>query len=144
MWHKNQVVLLHYHKRRQSTRATICWLSDSALVTLAWLYVLPLYRARLSGFFVAPETNNYTFWIQADSQASLHFSWSEEPRTKVFTVFLFSFSLLPVLYPWRKKESKLRLSVLQIVLTRHWMIRNFNCWKRTWLNVNLLFIEHSL
>ncbi|XP_008823437.1 fibrocystin [Nannospalax galili] len=43
------------------------------------------FRARLSGFFVAPETNNYTFWIQADSQASLHFSWSEEPRTKVTT-----------------------------------------------------------
>nr|XP_051711578.1 fibrocystin isoform X2 [Oryctolagus cuniculus] len=41
------------------------------------------FRARLSGFFVAPETNNYTFWIQADSQASLHFSWSEEPRTQV-------------------------------------------------------------
>ncbi|CAH7222279.1 Pkhd1 [Phodopus roborovskii] len=41
------------------------------------------FRARLSGFFVAPETNNYTFWIQADSPASLHFSFSEEPRTKV-------------------------------------------------------------
>ncbi|CAK6446893.1 unnamed protein product [Pipistrellus nathusii] len=41
------------------------------------------FRARLSGFFVAPETNNYTFWIQADSQASLHFSQSEDPRTKV-------------------------------------------------------------
>ncbi|XP_003404487.2 fibrocystin [Loxodonta africana] len=41
------------------------------------------FRARLSGFFVAPETNNYTFWIQADSQAFLHFSWSEDPRTKV-------------------------------------------------------------
>ncbi|KAL1771938.1 fibrocystin isoform X1 [Sigmodon hispidus] len=41
------------------------------------------FRARLSGFFVAPETNNYTFWIQADSQASLHFSCSEKPRTKV-------------------------------------------------------------
>nr|XP_045012449.1 fibrocystin isoform X2 [Jaculus jaculus] len=41
------------------------------------------FRSRLSGFFMAPETNNYTFWIQADSQASLHFSWSEEPRTKV-------------------------------------------------------------
>ncbi|XP_028622467.1 fibrocystin [Grammomys surdaster] len=41
------------------------------------------FRARLSGFFMAPETNNYTFWIQADSQASLHFSSSEEPRTKV-------------------------------------------------------------
>ncbi|GAB1284827.1 Fibrocystin [Apodemus speciosus] len=40
------------------------------------------FRARLSGFFVAPETNNYTFWIQADSQASLRFSSSEEPRTK--------------------------------------------------------------
>ncbi|KAM9666760.1 fibrocystin [Trichechus inunguis] len=41
------------------------------------------FRARLSGFFVAPETNNYTFWIQADSQAALHFSWPEDPRTKV-------------------------------------------------------------
>ncbi|KAM8778543.1 fibrocystin isoform 2-T2 [Rhynchonycteris naso] len=41
------------------------------------------FRARLSGFFVAPETNNYTFWIQADSQASLHFSHSEDPRAKV-------------------------------------------------------------
>ncbi|XP_022437810.1 fibrocystin isoform X5 [Delphinapterus leucas] len=41
------------------------------------------FRARLSGFFVAPETNNYTFWIQADNQASLYFSQSEDPRTKV-------------------------------------------------------------
>ncbi|XP_008765159.2 fibrocystin [Rattus norvegicus] len=41
------------------------------------------FRARLSGFFVAPETNNYTFWIQADSQAFLRFSSSEEPRMKV-------------------------------------------------------------
>ncbi|KAI4531107.1 hypothetical protein MG293_018965 [Ovis ammon polii] len=41
------------------------------------------FRARLSGFFVAPETNNYTFWIQADNQASLYFSWSEDLRTKV-------------------------------------------------------------
>ncbi|XP_047651580.1 fibrocystin isoform X2 [Phacochoerus africanus] len=41
------------------------------------------FRARLSGFFVAPETNNYTFWIQADNQASLYFSRSEDPKTKV-------------------------------------------------------------
>ncbi|XP_075410184.1 fibrocystin [Tenrec ecaudatus] len=41
------------------------------------------FRARLSGFFVAPETNNYTFWIQADSHAVLYFSRSEDPRTKV-------------------------------------------------------------
>ncbi|XP_029801305.1 fibrocystin [Suricata suricatta] len=41
------------------------------------------FRARLSGFFVAPETNNYTFWIQADDQASLYISQSEDPRTKV-------------------------------------------------------------
>ncbi|XP_058518216.1 fibrocystin [Ochotona princeps] len=46
------------------------------------------FRARLSGFFVAPETNNYTFWIQADSQASLHFSWTEEPKTKVKMAFI--------------------------------------------------------
>uniref|UniRef100_A0A8C3WBQ6 PKHD1 ciliary IPT domain containing fibrocystin/polyductin n=1 Tax=Catagonus wagneri TaxID=51154 RepID=A0A8C3WBQ6_9CETA len=41
------------------------------------------FRARLSGFFVAPETNNYTFWIQADNQASLYFSHSEDPKSKV-------------------------------------------------------------
>ncbi|XP_044913578.1 fibrocystin isoform X7 [Felis catus] len=41
------------------------------------------FRARLSGFFVAPETNNYTFWVQADDQASLYLSQSEDPRTKV-------------------------------------------------------------
>ncbi|KAM4834528.1 fibrocystin [Thomomys bottae] len=46
------------------------------------------FRARLSGFFVAPEANNYTFWIQADSQASLYFSWSEEPRDKVRVAFI--------------------------------------------------------
>ncbi|XP_053078676.1 fibrocystin isoform X8 [Acinonyx jubatus] len=41
------------------------------------------FRARLSGFFVAPETNNYTFWVQADDQAFLYLSQSEDPRTKV-------------------------------------------------------------
>ncbi|EPY73217.1 hypothetical protein CB1_025522015, partial [Camelus ferus] len=41
------------------------------------------FRARLRGFFAAPETNNYTFWLQADHQASLYFSRSEDPRTKV-------------------------------------------------------------
>ncbi|XP_055986612.1 fibrocystin [Sorex fumeus] len=41
------------------------------------------FRARLRGFFMAPETNNYTFWIQADSPASLYFSQSEDPRAKV-------------------------------------------------------------
>uniref|UniRef100_A0A8C6FME3 Fibrocystin n=1 Tax=Moschus moschiferus TaxID=68415 RepID=A0A8C6FME3_MOSMO len=41
------------------------------------------FRARLSGFFVAPETNNYTFWIQADNQASLYFSWLGDLWTKV-------------------------------------------------------------
>ncbi|XP_038628903.1 fibrocystin [Tachyglossus aculeatus] len=41
------------------------------------------FRALLRGFFVAPETNNYTFWIQADSKASLYFSHSQDRRTKV-------------------------------------------------------------
>ncbi|KAF0885311.1 PKHD1 protein, partial [Crocuta crocuta] len=41
------------------------------------------FRARLSGFFLAPETNNYTFWVQADDQASLYLSQSEDPKTKV-------------------------------------------------------------
>ncbi|XP_072688783.1 fibrocystin [Canis lupus baileyi] len=48
-----------------------------------WLKEGQPFRARLSGFFVAPETNNYTFWIQADNQASLYFSQSEDPRMKV-------------------------------------------------------------
>ncbi|NXP76326.1 PKHD1 protein, partial [Ramphastos sulfuratus] len=39
--------------------------------------------SRLRGFFVAPETNNYTFWIQADAQASLYFSLSQDPEHKV-------------------------------------------------------------
>nr|XP_028577778.1 fibrocystin-like isoform X2 [Podarcis muralis] len=41
------------------------------------------FRARLCGFFVAPQTNNYTFWIQADDKASLYLSLSEEPQSKV-------------------------------------------------------------
>ncbi|NXG78698.1 PKHD1 protein, partial [Baryphthengus martii] len=41
------------------------------------------FSSRLRGFFVAPETNNYTFWLQADGQASLYFSLSEDPEHKV-------------------------------------------------------------
>ncbi|XP_054826531.1 fibrocystin [Eublepharis macularius] len=41
------------------------------------------FSARLSGFFVAPQTNNYTFWIQADATASLYFSLSEDPGKKI-------------------------------------------------------------
>ncbi|XP_060112738.1 fibrocystin [Heteronotia binoei] len=41
------------------------------------------FSARLRGFFVAPQTNNYTFWIQADAEASLYFSLSEDPGKKV-------------------------------------------------------------
>ncbi|XP_077171178.1 fibrocystin isoform X2 [Paroedura picta] len=42
-----------------------------------------LFRVRLRGFFVAPQTNNYTFWIQADANTSLYFSLSEDPWKKV-------------------------------------------------------------
>lgn len=45
--------------------------------------VLLLLSSRLRGFFVAPQTNNYTFWIQADGQASLYLSLSEDPGNKV-------------------------------------------------------------
>ncbi|NXT65524.1 PKHD1 protein, partial [Chaetops frenatus] len=41
------------------------------------------FSSRLSGFFVAPQTNNYTFWIQADGQASLYLSLSQDPEQKV-------------------------------------------------------------
>ncbi|NWQ68655.1 PKHD1 protein, partial [Neopipo cinnamomea] len=41
------------------------------------------FSSRLHGFFVAPQTNNYTFWIQADSQASLYLSLSQDPEHKV-------------------------------------------------------------
>ncbi|NXL83094.1 PKHD1 protein, partial [Alectura lathami] len=41
------------------------------------------FSSRLRGFFVAPQTNNYTFWIQADGQASLFLSLSQEPGQKV-------------------------------------------------------------
>ncbi|NXD80162.1 PKHD1 protein, partial [Halcyon senegalensis] len=40
------------------------------------------FSSRLRGFFVAPETNNYTFWIQADGQASLYLSLSQDPGHK--------------------------------------------------------------
>ncbi|NWI76577.1 PKHD1 protein, partial [Dryoscopus gambensis] len=41
------------------------------------------FSSRLRGFFVAPQTNNYTFWIQADGQASLYLSLSQDPEQKV-------------------------------------------------------------
>ncbi|NXD43889.1 PKHD1 protein, partial [Copsychus sechellarum] len=41
------------------------------------------FSSRLCGFFVAPQTNNYTFWIQADGQASLYLSLSQDPKQKV-------------------------------------------------------------
>ncbi|XP_067401067.1 fibrocystin isoform X2 [Emydura macquarii macquarii] len=41
------------------------------------------FSSRLRGFFVAPQTNNYTFWIQADGRASLYLSLSEDPGNKV-------------------------------------------------------------
>ncbi|NWZ98203.1 PKHD1 protein, partial [Nesospiza acunhae] len=40
------------------------------------------FSSRLRGFFVAPQTNNYTFWIQADGQASLYLSLSQDPKKK--------------------------------------------------------------
>uniref|UniRef100_A0A8D0L0P7 PKHD1 ciliary IPT domain containing fibrocystin/polyductin n=1 Tax=Strix occidentalis caurina TaxID=311401 RepID=A0A8D0L0P7_STROC len=41
------------------------------------------FSSRLRGFFVAPQTNNYTFWIQADGQATLYLSLSQDPEHKV-------------------------------------------------------------
>ncbi|XP_078503492.1 fibrocystin [Lissotriton helveticus] len=41
------------------------------------------FSSSLSGFFVAPETNNYTFWIQADDKATLYFCHSEDLGKKV-------------------------------------------------------------
>ncbi|KAK9411062.1 fibrocystin [Crotalus adamanteus] len=49
-----------------------------------------LFSARLRGFFMAPETNNYTFWIQADGKASLYLSLSDDPRKKVEVVSISS------------------------------------------------------
>ncbi|NXC27834.1 PKHD1 protein, partial [Campylorhamphus procurvoides] len=46
------------------------------------------FSSRLRGFFVAPQTNNYTFWLQADSQASLYFSLSQDPGHKVIIASL--------------------------------------------------------
>ncbi|XP_019346871.2 fibrocystin isoform X8 [Alligator mississippiensis] len=41
------------------------------------------FRSRLCGFFVAPQTNNYTFWILADGKASLYLSLTEDPGSKI-------------------------------------------------------------
>ncbi|XP_043861087.1 fibrocystin [Dromiciops gliroides] len=75
------------------------------------------FRARLSGFFVAPETNNYTFWIRADSPASLYFSQSEDPETKVKVAFIQagiadwfdSWERNGHLEAWQQKSPKLEL-----------------------------------
>ncbi|XP_072498533.1 fibrocystin isoform X3 [Notamacropus eugenii] len=75
------------------------------------------FRSRLSGFFVAPETNNYTFWIQADSPASLYFSQSEDPGTKVKIAFIQtgiadwfdSWEMNWHLETWQQKSLKLEL-----------------------------------
>lgn len=52
-------------------------------VLLLLMGVVLSLSSRLRGFFVAPQTNNYTFWIQADGQASLHLSLSQDPEHKV-------------------------------------------------------------
>ncbi|XP_030304276.1 fibrocystin [Calypte anna] len=41
------------------------------------------FSSRLRGFFVAPQTNNYTFWIQADGPTDLYLSLSQDPEHKV-------------------------------------------------------------
>ncbi|XP_067882121.1 fibrocystin-like isoform X3 [Heterodontus francisci] len=41
------------------------------------------FSARFRGYFVAPDTNNYTFWIQANGKATLYLSQSEDPTEKV-------------------------------------------------------------
>lgn len=53
------------------------------VILLYTMDVLFLLSSRLRGFFVAPQTNNYTFWIQADGQASLYLSLSQDPKEKV-------------------------------------------------------------
>lgn len=59
-------------------------LGGGVAVTLLYITgVLLLLSSRLRGFFVAPQTNNYTFWIQADGQASLYLSLSQDPEHKV-------------------------------------------------------------
>ncbi|XP_067840890.1 fibrocystin-like [Heptranchias perlo] len=45
--------------------------------------VVRTFSARLRGFFVAPDTNNYTFWIQAYGKAALYLSQSEDATEKV-------------------------------------------------------------
>ncbi|XP_016286616.2 fibrocystin isoform X1 [Monodelphis domestica] len=75
------------------------------------------FRARLSGFFVAPETNNYTFWIQADSPASLYFSQSADPENKMKVAFIQagatdwfnSWERNGHLEAWQQKSQKLEL-----------------------------------
>lgn len=54
-----------------------------AVILFYIMDVLFLLSSRLRGFFVAPQTNNYTFWIQADGQASLYLSLSQDPNQKV-------------------------------------------------------------
>lgn len=84
------VSLFCYNLVSQSFLVTQCkceggvWGWGSFAVTLLYVMdVLLLLSSRLRGFFVAPQTNNYTFWIQADGQASLYLSLSQDPEHKV-------------------------------------------------------------
>nr|XP_056712789.1 fibrocystin [Euleptes europaea] len=68
-----------------------------------------LFSAQLRGFFVAPQTNNYTFWIQADAKTSLYFSLSEDPGEKVEVASIPN-SIPEWLTNWEENWSQVRKS----------------------------------
>ncbi|XP_043922184.1 fibrocystin-L [Protopterus annectens] len=83
MW-KNQnpssldAVLLYNSSTSGYQEAT--WV-DAA--SYSWPNSLNYFVARLSGFFVPPETDNYTFFIRGDDRSALYFSETGHPRDKV-------------------------------------------------------------
>lgn len=48
-----------------------------------WQQEIDNFVARLSGFFVPTETDNYTFYIKGDDRTALYFSHTGNPQDKV-------------------------------------------------------------
>lgn len=81
-WFKDVFLLLSVHAKVGCGEDLLFW----GFFTVTLLYIMDvlfLLSSRLRGFFVVPQTNNYTFWIQADGQASLYLSLTQDPNQKV-------------------------------------------------------------
>ena len=50
------------------------------------------YSSKITGFFLPPQSDNYTFYIRSDDKSELHLSLTGEPAEKVqYKLFLLLF-----------------------------------------------------